>query len=193
MPENKPGTPGTTDTSGGLNSASFGFTDKRQTNFATIGSGLITVRDTDIDLSKLNRDETVSQYGTMDAGVSMSADKDMLHIVDTATKTADAAVKIWDETSEVREIIGTNVKDAFNSVYNGIKELGSWDNEGEDAKLKIVEEIKKYDALNAQTGGVLSGIESSRGGIVQAEVDLETAAYNKRVNLSACPLLSQRF
>ena len=114
MPENKPGTHGTTDVSGGFNSLSVGFSDKRQTNFATIGAGLITVRDTDIDLSKLNRDETVSQYGTMDAGVQLSADKDLLHIVDTATKTADAAVKIWDETSEVREIIGDQLEKSNN-------------------------------------------------------------------------------
>ncbi len=49
--------------------ASYGFSQKRQTNFATIGEGTIIVRDGETDLSKLNRDVTISQYGTVNIGL----------------------------------------------------------------------------------------------------------------------------
>ncbi len=49
--------------------ASYGFSQKRQTNFATIGEGTIIVRDGEADLSGLNRDVTKAQYGTVDIGL----------------------------------------------------------------------------------------------------------------------------
>ncbi len=49
--------------------ANYGFSQKRQTNFATIGEGTIIVRDGDTDLSGLNRDVTKAQYGTVDIGL----------------------------------------------------------------------------------------------------------------------------
>ncbi|HSV97265.1 MAG TPA: hemagglutinin repeat-containing protein [Spirochaetota bacterium] len=49
--------------------ASYGFSQKRQTNFATIGEGTIIVRDGETDLSGLNRDVTKAQYGTVDIGL----------------------------------------------------------------------------------------------------------------------------
>jgi len=49
--------------------ASYGISQKRQTNFATIGEGTIIVRDGNTDLSKLNRDVTKAQYGTVDIGL----------------------------------------------------------------------------------------------------------------------------
>jgi len=49
--------------------ASYGISQKRQTNFATIGEGTIIVRDGNTDLSGLNRDVTIAQYGTVDIGL----------------------------------------------------------------------------------------------------------------------------
>jgi len=79
----------TTTAGKGLDSASFGFSDSRQTNFATIGEGTITVRDTSAtlgaggstDLSGLNRDVSKAQYSTMDLGVQLSADKSTIDML----------------------------------------------------------------------------------------------------------------
>jgi hypothetical protein len=84
-------------------SASFGFSDKRQTNFATVGEGAIAISDGKTDISKLNRDTTVAQYGTMDTGVQLQLDKDMLQIVDTAKKTADSVVQVYGYAKETIE------------------------------------------------------------------------------------------
>ena len=50
--------------------ANYGFSQKRQTNFATIGEGTIIVREGNTDLSGLNRDVTKSQYQTVDIGLT---------------------------------------------------------------------------------------------------------------------------
>src|SRR5208337_1356175 len=58
-------------------SANYGFTDERQTDFATVGAGNIIVRDTsaspgtggNTDLTKLNRDTTIAQYSTENIGL----------------------------------------------------------------------------------------------------------------------------
>ena len=79
--------------------ATYGFTDKRQTNFATIGEGTITVRDGEADLSKLNRDTTISQYNTKDGGLQggFSVDTATVNLIahpeNTVVNTAKAVEK----------------------------------------------------------------------------------------------------
>jgi len=46
----------------------YEFSDKKQTNFATIGEGNIIITDEETDLTKLNRDLTVAQYNTKEGG-----------------------------------------------------------------------------------------------------------------------------
>ena len=87
-----------THAAGSANSASFGFNDTRKTDFATIGAGTITVRDGGADLSQLNRDTTIAQYGTMDAGAQLSADKGVPNPLETYTSTVAAAGKIGAST-----------------------------------------------------------------------------------------------
>ena len=53
--------------------ASYGFSQKRQTNFATIGEGTIIVRDGETDLSKLNRDVAVHRHQPPPPGQVQSA------------------------------------------------------------------------------------------------------------------------
>ena len=57
--------------------ANYGFTDKRQTNFATVGEGTIIVRDTPADgtsteMEGLNRDVTLAQYNTKEGGLNVT-------------------------------------------------------------------------------------------------------------------------
>jgi filamentous hemagglutinin len=42
----------------------YEFSDKKQTNFATIGEGTIIVKDSETDLTDLKRDITLAQYNT---------------------------------------------------------------------------------------------------------------------------------
>jgi filamentous hemagglutinin len=87
-------------------SASYGFSEKRQTNFATIGNGEITVRDGKTDLSKLKRDVTVAQYGTVDVGLkgqmlvdSSTVDmfKTVYNLITDTDKTVEKLQKTWDD------------------------------------------------------------------------------------------------
>jgi len=101
-------------------SGNYGFSDSRQTNFATIGEGTITVRDTSASLgaggssigntdeySGLKRDVSKAQYSTMDLGVQLSADKDMFNMilrsVDTFGKTMDGLSQIVDRGRKIEE------------------------------------------------------------------------------------------
>ena len=86
---------------GGADSASYGFSDSRQTNFATIGEGTIIVRDTSAslgaggttDLSGLNRDVSKAQYSTMDIGVQLEADKTTLSAITNPLDTYQDTVE----------------------------------------------------------------------------------------------------
>ena len=82
--------------------ATYGFTDKRQTNFATIGEGTITVRDTEdtaAALEGLNRDVTIAQYNTKDGGLQggFTVDKATIDLITnpdgTVINTAKAVEK----------------------------------------------------------------------------------------------------
>ena len=101
-------------------SGNYGFSDSRQTNFATIVEGAITVRDTSASLgaggssigntdeySGLKRDVSISQYSTMDLGVQLSADKDMFNMilrpVDTFGKAMDGLSQIVDRGRKIEE------------------------------------------------------------------------------------------
>ncbi len=128
--------------------ASYGFTDKRQTNFATIGEGTITVRDGETDLSKLNRDTTISQYNTKDGGLQGG------FTVDTATvklakDTADKVEQLIDKPAETlsndyKKIV-TEAKDAYGKAEATTKELAN----------KAVELEKQTEVTLQKTGNLI--------------------------------------
>jgi len=126
---------------GGLSSASFGFSDNRQTNFATIGEGTIIVRSSTgsatTDLAGLNRDVTVAQYGTMSTGVQLSADKGTIDLltnpVNTFYDTVDGLDQIADRGIKIEQ--QTHIVEKTDNYIN-YDEFGTDDNpDVERAKL----------------------------------------------------------
>jgi len=96
----------------GLDSASYGFSDSRQTNFATIGEGTIIVRDgastgSATGLEGLNRDVSKAQYSTMDIGVQLEADKTTLSAItnplDTYQDTVEGLGQIAERGRKIEE------------------------------------------------------------------------------------------
>jgi len=69
--------------------ANYGYSNKRQTNFATVGEGTIITRDGTTNLSKLNRDTAISQYGTVDVGLkgAFTVDSTTVDFVTAPVKT----------------------------------------------------------------------------------------------------------
>jgi hypothetical protein len=67
----------------------YGYSERRQTNFATIGEGTIIVRDGKTDLTKLNRDVTISQYGTVDVRLkgAVTVDSSTVDMMTSPVKT----------------------------------------------------------------------------------------------------------
>ncbi|MBP7796953.1 MAG: hypothetical protein KA059_09290 [Elusimicrobiales bacterium] len=101
-------------------SGNYGFSDSRQTNFATIGEGTITVRDTSASLgaggssigntdeySGLKRDVSKAQYSTMDLGVQLSVDKStinaIMHPIETYQDTVEGLTQIEDRGRKIEE------------------------------------------------------------------------------------------
>ena len=101
-------------------SVSYGFTDKRQTNFATIGEGEITVRDGKTDLSKLNRDTTISQYNTKDVSLSGGFTLDST-TVDLVADIVDAPSKAYE--SRKKQVLD-GLRDAKDTSVLIYKEAG---------------------------------------------------------------------
>jgi hypothetical protein len=109
-------------------SVSYGFTDKRQTNFATIGEGEITVRDGKTDLSKLNRDTTISQYNTKDVSLSggFTVDAATVKLVkDIADKVEQFIYEPAETLSNDYNKIVSESKDAYGKAEATIKELAN--------------------------------------------------------------------
>jgi hypothetical protein len=92
--------------------ASYGFSQKRQTNFATIGEGTIIVRDGETDLSGLNRDVTIAQYGTVGIGLegAFTLDSSTVALVTspitTIKETHEALKKGYNDAKKIKEFIG---------------------------------------------------------------------------------------
>ncbi len=92
--------------------ASYGYTEKRQTNFATISEGTIIVRDGKSDLSKLNRDVKISRYSTVDVGLQggFTVDSSTVNLLTTNPKntvknTIDAFEKGYEDAKETTLVI----------------------------------------------------------------------------------------
>jgi len=108
--------------------ASYGFSQKRQTNFATIGEGTIIVREGNTDLSGLNRDVTKSQYQTVDIGL-------------TGAFTLDSS------TVALVTDPGKQITDAIDSLERGYN----------DAKKTTEEIYEKFVFLYERTSNLIAG------------------------------------
>jgi len=138
-------------------SVSYGFTDKRQTNFATIGEGEITVMDGKTDLSKLNRDTSISQYNTKDGGLQGGFTVDIAtvdlvaHPVDTVVNTAKAVEKGIDDGKAI-------VVDASERTVNCYKSVNSGDGltwENNDQRMdRLAEKLLFNDKAEYASGQV---------------------------------------
>ncbi len=70
--------------------ANYGYAERRQINFATVGEGNLIVRDGNTDISKLNRDVTTARYGTVDVGFKggVTIDSSTVAMITSPIKTA---------------------------------------------------------------------------------------------------------
>jgi len=181
--------------------ASYGFSQKRQTNFATIGEGTIIVRDGDTDLSGLNRDVTKAQYGTVDIGlkggftvdsstVAFVTDpgKQITIAIDSVEKVYDKSIILYERTTNFINEKGflTNteirIQDALDSgnfvkygsldYFSNKIELGYYGNGGEGIQL-VRDDQGKITALVERSGdGTTYGVyKYDSGSTVYAALD----------------------
>ncbi len=128
--------------------ANYGYAERRQINFATVGEGNLIVRDGNRDLSKLNRDTTISQYGTVNVGFKggVTIDSSTVHMVTV--------------------LVTTNPKDLYNDIKNEI--LRDW-NDTKETTVGLYEKSENlvsygkfgldgdYDVQNARIRDQLEG------------------------------------
>jgi hypothetical protein len=181
--------------------ASYGFSQKRQTNFATIGEGTIIVRDGNTDLSGLNRDITKAQYGTVDIGLKggftvdsstvafvTNPEKQITIAIDSVEKVYDKSIILYERTTNFINEKGflTNteirIQDALASgnfvkygsldYFSNKIELGYYGNDGERIQL-VRDDQGKVTALVERTGdGTTYGVyKYDSGSTVYAALD----------------------
>ncbi|MGV7928471.1 MAG: hypothetical protein AB2L13_06135 [Spirochaetota bacterium] len=126
--------------------ASYGFSQKRQTNFATIGEGTIIVRDGNTDLSGLNRDITKAQYGTVDIGLKggFTVDSSTVALVTSPIKTIAetyaALEKGYEDAAKTSADIYAESIIMYEKTGNWIDEKGFYTRD----------ELLRIDALNTE-------------------------------------------
>jgi len=162
--------------------ATYGFTDKRQTNFATIGEGTIKVRDTSASLgaggssigntdeySGLKRDVSKAQYNTKDGGLQGG------FIVDTATvnliahpeNTVVNTAKAVEQGYEAGKKTAIETTEKTGNCYKSVNEGDglTWENQDERVDRLYDKLVKKdyiEDAEGASSGQGYSNLERKR-------------------------------
>jgi len=127
--------------------ASYGFSQKRQTNFATIGEGTIIVRDGNTDLSGLNRDITKAQYGTVDIGLKggFTVDSSTVALVTSPIKTIAetyaALEKGYEDAAKTTEEIYEKSVVLYERTTNLINDKGFYT----DKEIRINECIQMWN------------------------------------------------
>jgi len=135
--------------------ATYGFTDKRQTNFATIGEGTIKVRDTSAslgaggsaDLSKLNRDTTKSQYSTLTTGLEggFTLDTATVNLIAHPEHTVVGTEKAIKEGYEVGKKITIETTERIGNCYKSINEGDGLTWENQDERVERLENELLYN------------------------------------------------
>ena len=127
--------------------ANYGFSQKRQTNFATIGEGTIIVRDGETDLSGLNRDVTKAQYGTVDIGLKggFTVDSSTVALVTSPIKTISetyaALEKGYEDAAKTTEEIYEKSVVMYERTTNYINDKGFYT----DKEIRINECIQMWN------------------------------------------------
>ena len=128
-------------------SANYGYSEKRQTNFATIGEGTIIVRDGETDLSGLNRDVTKAQYGTVDIGLKggFTVDSSTVALVTSPIKTISetyaALEKGYEDAAKTTEEIYEKSVVMYERTTNYINDKGFYT----DKEIRINECIQMWN------------------------------------------------
>jgi len=129
--------------------ASYGFSQKRQTNFATIGEGTIIVRDGDTDLSGLNRDTSISQYGTVDIGLKggFTVDSSTVALVTSPVKTIKEMHEALEKGYNDAKKTSTDIYAQSIVVYEKVGEIIGSNLLHDDARIRIQAAIKSGDYI----------------------------------------------
>jgi hypothetical protein len=135
--------------------ANYEFTDKKQTNFATIGEGNIIITDSDASagsattLDKLNRDLTVAQYNTKDGGL-----KGGFTIDDATLEFMTNPEKMVTDTLDSLKQGYYDAKDTTNKIINTAAEITNnlfkTEEEGKSDKQATNEKDDKVKAEEKQ-------------------------------------------
>ena len=163
----------------GVSSASYGFSDSRQTNFATIGEGEITIRDgssigSPDDYNGLKRDVSKAQYGSVSLGVQLSADKSTIDLLtnpaDTFNDTMKGLDQIADRGKKIEE--QTHVVEKKGNLYKSL-DAGdglTWENNDERLDRLVVKYSKHDDAEDAY-GAYEGETNSDQGKVINGNYD----------------------
>jgi hypothetical protein len=169
----------------GSANGTYGFTDKRQTNFATIGEGEIIIRDESSTgdpekYNSLKRDVAISQYNTKDGGLQggFTVDADTVNLVENTVNKIDSLIE--------------NPKDTIVNDYNNIvaeaKEIYRKVDERNDKLLEGAVELKKQtDVIIEKSGNLVGSGHFTTDDKVQYYVNMDDYEADKAngVKLSA--------
>lgn|GEM_PF-764430 len=143
----------------------YGFTDNRQTNFATVGEGTIIVRNASdggtADIEGLNRDLTLAQYNTKEGGLKggFTVDDNLVQLVTHPIETTvDTAKEIHKGLIDARD---TTIL-IYNEAGEVVEKTGNWIDSGHyttDDKLVYYNIIDEYNKLKATDGEITSSQE----------------------------------
>ena len=139
----------------------YGFTDSRQTNFATVGEGTIIVRDgtsigTPGTYDGLKRDVTLAQYNTKEGGLQggFTVDDTTVDFVSHPIDTTGLAAA--DILFGINDAANTTV-DIYNEAGEVVEKTGNWiesDHFTTDDKVRYYRTMDEYKALKASGGEI---------------------------------------
>ena len=143
----------------GVSSASYGFSDSRQTNFATIGEGEITIRDgssigSPDDYNGLKRDVSKAQYGSVSLGVQLSADKSTIDLLTNPADTFNDTMKGIDQIADR----GKKIEEQTH-VVEKTGNLVEHNHFTTDDKVQYCLNMDDYEALK-EAGGEITSLDT---------------------------------
>lgn len=185
----------------GSANGTYGFTDKRQTNFATIGEGNIIIRDESSTgdpekYNSLKRDVAISQYNTKDGALQggFTVDADTVNLVtnplDTATKTITAVADGYRDAKETTGVIyneaGVAIEKTGNLVGSGhfttddkVSTYLSMDEF--ERKIENGDSVSAQDKLNYYSSKDFVGEELSP----QEQLDRNLAVQTRKIEVTS--------
>jgi hypothetical protein len=161
--------------------ATYGFTDLRQTNFATIGEGTITVRDAaegTTGTEGLNRDVSISQYNTKDGGLQggFTVDAAIVNFITNPDGTVRDTAKAVEKGSMIVYSITEGVVKAT-AVGIGVGE-GNGDGLGVMGTLEAVTNARK-DVLTIVALAENKGLAEKIDGALEGDAARLEGALNE--------------